>query len=393
MAIGAHDGRMDADAAAWWPAQLGTYQTVEVELNRTYGLAKDAWDDVALEQLQAATDVSQQADTAVVLVDEGIGAASIVGGHARTRPAVAGQSHGPARHAGLAHVCLVTPSRTVACARIDVPIPRKHPGSLSQYDQAVLKFKEAVLQAILRHCNLDVLKCVVLAGPGYMKDDLYDFVFAEVCTGAPVRAAVRCAEPAARRAPRQAARRDLRPLLENRKKFVRAHASSGHKQAISDIFADPGVKGLIESTKAYEDMRDLAAFHRLLDERPECAFYGYEHVRCACDAGAIGTLLLSDHLFRCAAMSPAWTRGRCVAPVADGRCARRSASDPASRAKYVQLTKDVRAHSGSVRIFSSLHPSGERACVPPAVARRRGRLIGRLRAACRPASCAQSWPV
>jgi len=63
------------------------------------------------------------------------------------------------------------------------------------------------------------------------------------------------------------------------------------------------------------------------------AWYGPEHVRLAADRGAIGTLLISDDLFR--------------------------SSDVASRKHYVELVETVRNKAGEVLIFSSMHESGQ----------------------------------
>jgi len=62
------------------------------------------------------------------------------------------------------------------------------------------------------------------------------------------------------------------------------------------------------------------------------AWYGPDHVALAVERGAVGTLLISDDLFR--------------------------AADPATRNKYVQMVDDVRARGGEAVIFSSMHESG-----------------------------------
>jgi stalled ribosome rescue protein Dom34 len=65
------------------------------------------------------------------------------------------------------------------------------------------------------------------------------------------------------------------------------------------------------------------------------AWYGPNHVALAVDRGAVGTLLISDELFR--------------------------ANDPEVRKVYVRLVEDVREKRGEVLIFSSMHESGQRA--------------------------------
>lgn len=64
------------------------------------------------------------------------------------------------------------------------------------------------------------------------------------------------------------------------------------------------------------------------------AWYGPDHVALAADRGAVGTLLISDELFR--------------------------ASDFEVRKRYVSIVEDVREKRGEVLIFSSMHESGQR---------------------------------
>lgn len=64
------------------------------------------------------------------------------------------------------------------------------------------------------------------------------------------------------------------------------------------------------------------------------AYYGYKHVVAANANNAIETLLITDELFR--------------------------NQDIATRRKYVDLVESVRDNGGTVRLFSSLHVSGEK---------------------------------
>lgn len=73
-------------------------------------------------------------------------------------------------------------------------------------------------------------------------------------------------------------------------------------------------------------------FHKMLASDELRAWYGPQHVALAVDRGAVGTLLISDDLFRSA--------------------------DPQTRNKYVQMVDDVRARGGEAIIFSSMHESG-----------------------------------
>lgn len=126
---------------------MGAYHTLDLELNRKFELAKRVWDTIALERVDMACDVTQSADLGAVIMQE-----------------------------GLAHVCLITSSMTLVRSKIDVNIPRKRKGNAKSHETGLTKFYDAVLQGILRHINFDVVKCVLIASPGFVKDQFFDYL-------------------------------------------------------------------------------------------------------------------------------------------------------------------------------------------------------------------------
>ncbi len=64
-------------------------------------------------------------------------------------------------------------------------------------------------------------------------------------------------------------------LIENKSKFVRVHASSGHKHAVEEILSQPAVQNRLADTKASEEIRALATFFDMLKKDPDRAYYGY----------------------------------------------------------------------------------------------------------------------
>lgn len=144
---------------------------------------------------------------------------------------------------GLAHLCLVGANQTIVKARIEarrglgtadalklfsqnrvlrhketsrstsrrspapdhaqVSMPRKHGPAVAGFEKTLHKFFEQILQGILRHVDFGVVRCVVLAGPGFTKDQLLEYIMQE------------------------AQRKEIRAPLEARQKFITAHASSG----------------------------------------------------------------------------------------------------------------------------------------------------------------------
>ncbi|CAG8613401.1 1422_t:CDS:10 [Rhizophagus irregularis] len=237
--------------------KMGTYHTIELELNRNFTLLKPEWDIIALERVNEACDVTKQADVAAVVLQE-----------------------------GLANVCLVTQNMTIVRQRIEHPIPRKRKGSVTNYE-----------------------KVVILASPGFVKDQCFEYIFAE------------------------ATKQDIRQFIENKSKFVLIHCSSGHKHALQEVLQDPSIQKQLSDTKYSQEVLTLDQFFKMLNDEPDRAYYGWDHVRKAGERGAIRTLLLSDELFRSA--------------------------DISTRKKYIELVESVRAIGGKVLIFSSLHVSGE----------------------------------
>lgn len=158
---------------------MGAYHTLDLELNRKLTLEKAEWDSVDLERVDLACDVTQSADVAAVLMQD-----------------------------GLAHICLITPNMTLVRSKIDVAIPRKRKGYTQQHEKGLAKFYEAVIQAVLRHINFSVVKCVLVASPGFVKDHFFDYML------------------------QQAVKMDQKAILENRGKFLLVHASSGFKHSL-----------------------------------------------------------------------------------------------------------------------------------------------------------------
>ena len=260
--------------------RLGAHHTLTLELNQNFSIEKECWDQIFLDLLQEATHPERQAEVAAVVM----------------------------QGTGLAHVCVVTGALTITKARIEINIPKKRTGS-SQHPKAMKKFFEAVYQAVLRHVDFAKIKCVVLGSPGFVKDDFFEYLKAE------------------------SVRRDDRPLIENKSKFVLCRASSGHKHALEEVFSDPNVAAQMTETKVAKEVAILNRFMRMMDTDPDKAYYGYDHVAKANEQLSIDSLLVTDELFR--------------------------ASDVKTRKRYVRLVESVRENGGQVYVFSSMHVSGQ----------------------------------
>jgi protein pelota len=68
------------------------------------------------------------------------------------------------------------------------------------------KFFDQILQAVARHIDFKVVKCVIVASPGFVKDQLTDYMFKMA-----------------------AQKEEYKHLLSFKQVFLTVHSSSGHK--------------------------------------------------------------------------------------------------------------------------------------------------------------------
>ncbi|KAI8916947.1 hypothetical protein DFJ77DRAFT_429701 [Powellomyces hirtus] len=262
--------------------KMGGYHTLDLELNRNFTLTKPEWDVIALERIDDACNIANRADVAAIVLEE-----------------------------GLANLCLVTQNMTIVRQRIEINIPRKRKGSTTNHEKGMARFYDQIYQAILRHVNFEIVKVLIIASPGFVKDSLLQYINAT------------------------AIRTDNKTIMENRSKFLLVYCSSGQKHALTEVLSQPVVQNQLSDTKYANEVRTLQRFYTVLAHDPDKAFYGFQHVALAADRGAIEVLMVTDELFRSA--------------------------DIPTRRKYIALVEQVRAAGGgsTVLVFSSLHTSGE----------------------------------
>ncbi|XP_021890898.1 protein PELOTA 1 [Carica papaya] len=241
---------------------------------------QDVWDSLALDVLKQASDPAASADLAVVLMQE-----------------------------GLAHIFLVGRSVTSSRARIETSIPRKHGPAIAGYESALKRFFENVLQAFLKHVDFNVVRCAVVASPGFTKDQFHRHLLLE------------------------AERRQLRRIIENKSRIILVHTTSGFRHSLREVLDAPNVMNVIKDTKAAREIQVLKDFFDMLSNDPARACYGPKHVEVAHERMAVQTLLITDELFR--------------------------NSDIKTRKQYVDLVNSVKDSGGEAYVFSSMHVSGE----------------------------------
>mmetsp|Transcript_34711 Transcript_34711/g.83997 ORF Transcript_34711/g.83997 Transcript_34711/m.83997 type:complete len:414 (-) Transcript_34711:227-1468(-) len=210
---------------------------------------------------------------------------------------------------GLAYICLITSYTTLVRQKVQVSVPRKRAGSESRHSKALDRFWQGIYDGVERHIDFDIVKCVIVASPAFYK---------EVCI---------------QKLMEIAGKRGNKKIIACKSKFVPRHASSGHMHALREVLADPSCSEMIKSTKAFDEVKALESFFEMMNKNSDQAFYGYDDVVQANEAKAIRTLLVTDTLFR--------------------------SKDIVTRKKYVKLVEAARENGADVKVFSSLHVSGQ----------------------------------
>ncbi|TFK75795.1 hypothetical protein BDN72DRAFT_350493 [Pluteus cervinus] len=265
--------------------KLGAFHTLDVEANRDVRIEKaDGWDSVALSRVEEA-----------ILPGKGAEVGAIVCGE------------------GTAAFCLLSQHMTLVAHRISVHIPRKSGASgASQHEKALTKFYTTIYDAFLRHIPYSnpSLRAIIIASPGWVRDTVHDYMLSE------------------------ATKRGDKTLYRALKdKAFRVHVNSAHVHSLVEVLKSPEVTTQLKETKFAREGVALDRFYKMLASDEMRAWYGPDHVAFAADRGAIGTLLISDELFR--------------------------ASEPAVRKKYVAIVEAVQQKGAEVVIFSSMHESGQ----------------------------------
>ena len=260
--------------------KMGAYHTIDLELDRPFKLYKEVWDMFAMGLIKQAANIDQKAEIAAVVFQE-----------------------------GLANLCLITGSTTVLKQRVEVNIPRKRKDYSSSHEKAVTRFFAAMYQSIVHKLEIEKLKVIILASPGFLKDEFYKYLFEE------------------------AVRKEERSLIENKSKFVLVSCSSGHKHSLEEVMQDDRIQGRLSNTRFAKESHVMESFYDTLSNHPDRAFYGLNHVQQAIRLKAVKTLLLTDELFR--------------------------SVDLETRKMYISLVMAVKKFGGEVLILSTSHVTGE----------------------------------
>jgi protein pelota len=260
---------------------IGQYQSIEIGKGVQFTIFKKSWDDFSMEKLHEAVDVVTTSDLAAVVMEEGV-----------------------------AHIFLISSHLTNEKAKIECSIPKKRKGP-SQHDKSLNSFFQKILDSILKNVNFDIVKCVIVAGPGFTKDQFGNFLTDSVSNN-----------------------KHYEIIQKNISKFIYTHASNGYKQALQEVLAKPEVLGQIKNTKAADDIKTMEKFNETLWKDMDRVIFGIKAVEIATEKEAIDTLIVSDDYLR--------------------------KISPNKRKELTHLMNKIKSYGGEVVKMSSMHYTGEK---------------------------------
>lgn len=98
------------------------------------------------------------------------------------------------------------------------------------------KFFNAIIESIIRNINFEVVKCLIIASPGFIREDFYKYLLEQIDSNL-VGQGKNGTSP-------------FSLLNKNKSKILLVHSSTGHKHSLNEILSRPEVQTAMQNTKA-----------------------------------------------------------------------------------------------------------------------------------------------
>lgn len=226
--------------------KIGQYHTDEIIVNSTFNLSKGYWDDIHLETLKRATDVTVMSEIVAILME-----------------------------AGVSNLFYITSSQTVSKGKIIQSMPKKKVG-FSKHEIKENKFFNKILNQFIKQINFENTKVLIIAGPGSTKEDFKKFLEKTIESNV----------------------KEWAELKNNLNKIIYTESSSGFKHSLQEILSKPNIKALIKDTKCIDDVSVMERFNEIKGTQPDKLFFGYKSFDIAYKNFAIDTLIVTDGYIR-----------------------------------------------------------------------------------------------
>ena len=226
--------------------KIGQYHTDEIIVNSTFTLTKNYWDDIHLETLKRATDITIMSEIVAILME-----------------------------AGISNLFYITSNQTVSKGKITQSMPKKKVG-FSKHELKENKFFNKILNQFIKQINFENTKVLIIAGPGLIKEDFKKFIEKTI----------------------ESNTKEWINLKNNLNKIIYTESSSGFKHSLQEILSKPNIKALIKDTKCIDDVSVMERFNEIKGLQPDKLFFGYKSFDIAYQNYAIDTLIVTDGYIR-----------------------------------------------------------------------------------------------
>lgn len=182
--------------------KIGQYHTFEIELETKITVYKDQWPPYEMNLLRQLAHPDHGVEIAAMVMEEGV-----------------------------AHLCYVKDSITLLKKKVERNISKKSCGE-EIYRKSLGKFFTDCYAAI-RSLDFDRIKCLVIASPGFLNDQLLRHVRAE------------------------AEKEGDKAKTKWLEKIILAKCSNGYLASLNEVLEDPAVAHKMENTKAISQSKVL----------------------------------------------------------------------------------------------------------------------------------------
>lgn len=225
---------------------IGKYISFSIVYNHPITIYKSYFNKYAEQLLAEACEPESQADTAAVVLQEGI-----------------------------SHICLLTASSTILKQKVEFSMPKKkNAKDVEKFEAKMEKFYRATYDAIVKQLDFDQIRMVIICSPGFYAKTLLTNIMKYASQD----------------------QNDL--ILKNEAIFVVAHCSTGYLQGISEVLKNPEYASLLEDTKFVKEALIFDDFLEHIETEDDKAWYGKTEIYKAAEMEAIDTLLITSNTLR-----------------------------------------------------------------------------------------------
>ncbi|GIX60673.1 mRNA surveillance protein pelota [Babesia caballi] len=231
----------------WTSNQIGQYHTAEIRVHSKITLTKRDWNSYYSDKLKEATDVTNQAEQAFLVLGN-----------------------------GRASLYFILKYLTKEAFTVTHNIPARKISNLrfSHHEKAVEAFFRTVTQRLSEVVNFDVTRTVVITGPCFTKNNFYEYLQANLV---------------------KLGHGQLHRHLKN---FVVCGSTSADRRAIGEVLSNEAFAARISGQHYLEHNRAVDALRKRLEANDDTVAIGLDDVVHATELGAVECMLISEGLIR-----------------------------------------------------------------------------------------------